>query len=94
MIEEHEGVWQIHGAVTMDTASALLLEAEVIWQAEGVRVDLAGVSDADSAAVAVLLAWRRRAKQLGKKIDFLNATESVRSLATLYDVSPLLFPEQ
>ena len=91
MIREQDGVWRVEGAVKVDTAHTLLQEAEAIWAADQLVLDLSGISEADSAVVAVLLSWRRRAHRLGKKIEYLNPTDSVRSLISLYDVAELLF---
>lgn len=89
-----EGLWRVEGVVKVDSAAALFGEAEAMWQDPELRVDLSGISEADSAVIALLLAWRRRALAEGREIEFLNATESVRSLATLYDVAQLLFPSE
>ncbi len=91
MIHGQEGIWRVEGAVKVDTAHTLLHEAEAIWAADSLTVDLSGIGEADSAVVAVLLAWKRRAHRLGKKIEYLNPTDSVRSLVVLYDVAELLF---
>lgn len=93
MIVRTESGWRVEGPIKMDTASALLDDAEGIWHSETRRIDLSGISDADSAAIAVLLAWKRRANREGKEISFHGATDSVRSLANLYDVADLLFPQ-
>jgi len=91
MIRLEDGVWRVEGPVRVDTAHALLQETEAIWQSDTFSIDLSGIGEVDSAVVALLLAWRRRALRIGKQVTFLNQTDSVRSLVVLYDLSDLLF---
>lgn len=53
-------------------------------------VDLADVAEADSSAVAVLLAWTRIAGERGQALSIVGVPQSVRSLAALYGVADLL----
>jgi phospholipid transport system transporter-binding protein len=53
-------------------------------------IDLAGVAEADSSAVAVLLAWTRIASDRGQALTIVDVPASVRSLASLYGVTDLL----
>lgn len=53
-------------------------------------VDLADVAEADSSAVAVLLAWTRIAGERGQALAIVGVPQSVRSLAALYGVADLL----
>jgi phospholipid transport system transporter-binding protein len=46
----------------------------------------------DSAAVAVLLSWQRRAAVEGRKLAFAEVPESLAALAELYGVEGLLTP--
>ena len=46
--------------------------------------------EADSSALAVMLAWLRRASQLGVQVSFANVPQGVRTLAELYGVTELL----
>jgi phospholipid transport system transporter-binding protein len=91
MTRTDEG-WRVEGPVNVETAATLLQEAEAMWEGSEFRVDLGGITAADSAAVAVLLAWRRQAADKSVHLQLNNSPESVRSLATLYDVADLLFP--
>ena len=53
-------------------------------------VDLAEVSEADSSAVAVLLAWTRVAKERRQPLTIIDVPPSIHSLAALYGVTDLL----
>ncbi|MCB1909844.1 MAG: STAS domain-containing protein [Rhodocyclaceae bacterium] len=50
-------------------------------------IDLSAVTEVDSAAIAVLLAWRRRA---GRTLKFVAVPAALASLAELYRLDRLL----
>jgi phospholipid transport system transporter-binding protein len=50
-------------------------------------IDLAAISEVDSSAVALLLRWRREARRLGKRLEFVNLPGNLAALAELYDVT-------
>lgn len=52
--------------------------------------DLGGVAQADSSAIAVMLAWQRAAQKAGASLGFINVPDNILSLASLYDVTDLL----
>jgi phospholipid transport system transporter-binding protein len=53
-------------------------------------VDCAGVPNADSAGLAVLIEWRREAWLRGQHMNFANLPEQISALAHLSEVSELL----
>jgi len=80
----------VSGAVTLANV-AVLLEEGRRHLAEGVRsVDLGEVTEMDSAALALCLAWLRDAKAAGGAITFSNLPESLQTIARLYGVHNLL----
>jgi phospholipid transport system transporter-binding protein len=90
MIELSDGSYRVQGPVTMTTVPALLQEADSKFDGNELRVDLAGVTEADSAAVALLLAWTRAALHGGKHIGFENVSQNLKTLIQLYEVADLL----
>lgn len=81
----------VTGAVTLDNVVAVLEEStRVLPAAPHVVVDLAGVTEVDSAAVSLLLEWRRIVEADGRRIDFVNLPDNLKSLARLYGVTELL----
>jgi phospholipid transport system transporter-binding protein len=82
--------WLVAGTLNVDTA-ANVLEASrnAELPATGI-VSLARVDGVDSAAVAVLLAWRRRAIAEGKNLSFTDVPATLSALAELYDVEELI----
>ncbi len=80
----------VSGPVTLANVAALLEEGRR-HLADGVQtVDLAEVSEMDSALLALLLAWLREARQHERALAFANLPESVRTIARLYGVDRLL----
>ena len=57
---------------------------------DGLIFDLSGVTRVDSAALALLLAWLRRAKALDLRVELRAMPESLLALARLYGVDALL----
>jgi phospholipid transport system transporter-binding protein len=53
-------------------------------------MDFAGVPNADSAGLAVLIEWRRRAWLQGQRLNFANLPAQVSAIAKLSEVSELL----
>ena len=81
------------GSLTMDSAATVLaISAEAALPATGV-IDLKRVEAVDSAGVALLLAWKRRAAAEGKPLTFAHLPPSLASLAQLYGVEDLLVAE-
>ena len=85
--------WMPAGSLTMDSAATVLaVSAEAELPATGV-IDLEHVEAVDSAGVALLLAWKRRAAAEGKPLTFAHLPPSLASLAQLYGVEDLLVAE-
>ena len=74
----------------MDSVEAVLVASAAIALPQDGVIDLAAVERVDSAGVALLLAWARRAATERSKLAFSGMPESMRSLATLYGVEELL----
>ena len=80
----------VSGPVTLGNVAALLEEGRS-HLAAGVRsVDFGEVTEMDSAALALCLAWLRDAKASGAAITFSNLPESLQTIARLYGVHSLL----
>jgi phospholipid transport system transporter-binding protein len=56
----------------------------------GLEVDLADVSRADSAGVALLIEWQRQAQKQKKSISFFNIPSQMLAIARLSGVDELL----
>jgi phospholipid transport system transporter-binding protein len=85
--------WLPTGPLTMDSVATVLAASnETPLPATGV-IDLEHVEAVDSAGVALLLAWKRRAAAEGKPLAFAHLPASLASLAQLYGVEELLAAE-
>jgi phospholipid transport system transporter-binding protein len=82
--------WMLTGALTVDSAAQVLAASQESPLPESGVVALGGVDAVDSAAVAVLLSWRRRAAAEGKTLTFADVPTSLVALAQLYGVEDLL----
>jgi phospholipid transport system transporter-binding protein len=82
--------WVIAGALTVDSAADVLAASEEAALPETGVVSLSGLRAVDSAAVAVMLSWRRRAAAEGKKLAFVDVPPNLVALAELYGVEDLL----
>jgi phospholipid transport system transporter-binding protein len=82
----------ITGAMTFATVTELRREGRRVLRAgTGEAVfDLAGVSPADSAGLALLVDWLAWSTEHGRKLRYDNLPESLRVLAALSDVLPML----
>ena len=77
-------------ALTNDNAAAVLEQTRAAVAMGDVQVDLADITQVDSAAVALLVALARVAKQNSRRLEVHNAPPSLVSLAKLYGVEDVL----
>lgn len=56
----------------------------------GLTVDLSGVSQADSAGLALLVDWLAVARAAGKSLRYLQIPPALQALSQLSEVQPLL----
>ncbi|UCH54151.1 MAG: STAS domain-containing protein [Pseudomonadota bacterium] len=76
-----DGSRAVRGELTFDTVPALLSADGPILAGEGpIRVDLAGVTRADSAGLALMVEWLRRAQAGGRELRFFNIPRQVEHL--------------
>jgi phospholipid transport system transporter-binding protein len=82
--------WIAEGELTFATAGPALVQSRSLpLPATGV-VACEGITAADSAAIAVLLALKRRADEAGSPLAFTGAPPVLATLADLYDVDGIL----
>ena len=78
-------MWALPQEVTFETAEDLKqVGLECIAQAEGdLQLDVGGVQQANSIAVALLCAWHRHASLQHKSIVFVNLSQELRNIIAL-----------
>jgi phospholipid transport system transporter-binding protein len=88
-------VYAVEGPITMGESSARLAEGDEALARGESEFSLKRLAGSDSSALAVLLAWRRRAQQRNGSLSFVEVPQSLATLAGLYGVEPFLpgFPE-
>lgn len=90
MIERAGDNLRLDGPMVIATAAGIKAEGEAELASGATVVDLGGVTEADSSAVAILLAWVRSAQERGRPISIVRSPEGIRSLAALYGVADML----
>ena len=83
---------RLSGRLDFGNAAAALVTVRRALEQGVTQLDLAGLSHADSAALACLLAWRASAAEAGRALRLLAIPESLRALAQVSDVLGLLDP--
>jgi phospholipid transport system transporter-binding protein len=90
MIRRDGARMAVSGPVTLANVAALLEEGRRHVE-EGVEsVDLEGVTEMDSALLALLLAWQREAKSRNRGLALANPPQALSTIARLYGVDTLL----
>lgn len=90
MIERQAGRLCVTAAMIVANAPALLAAGQAACSESSEIFDLSAVTEADSSALAVMLAWMRAAADNGRQLGFVNLPAGVRALADLYGVDELL----
>ena len=86
-----EGRFELNGEMTFETAERILLASEEPFeQHTRIEVDLAGVTRADSAGLALLLEWITWANHTVREIRFLSMPERILAIARTTEVEQLL----
>jgi len=82
--------WVYAGALDYGNAGAVLKASSILALPSEGDIDLRDVGGVDSAAVAVLVALKRRAADEKKPMTFVNVPAALTALAELYGVEGLL----
>ena len=85
-----EDGWTFGGALTLDDAAQVFQAASGLPLPQNGVVDFSGLMQADSAALAVMIALRRRARPEGRTLQLRGLPAALRSLAVVYGVENLL----
>jgi len=80
----------LQGPVTINTVAACLAQARELLVPGVAALDFSGVTEVDSAAVALALECLREARRREFALSLTNLPEAMRHLAELYAVSELL----
>jgi len=85
------GRFKVYGALNAETVTDLLKRSEAAFKGLGaLDFDLAEVPEGDSAGLALLIEWIRRARQRQQQIRFKNVPAQIAALARISEVEDLL----
>jgi len=90
MIERDGERLLVRGAITLAQVTRWREAGIKAIDRDGLTIDLAGVDEADSSALSLLLEWQRAAKARGFRLSYSGLPENLRSLAQVYGVLDLL----
>lgn len=82
--------WRYAGDLTFANAAAVMQASSALPLPAGGTVDIGELRHADSAALAVLIALRRRAASEGVALAVVGVPQALRSLAAVYGVDELI----
>ena len=82
--------WVFEGPLTMDDAARVLHEADELPPPSDGVVDFRGLLQADSSALAVMIALKRRALAEGRALTLASVPDPLKSLAIVYGVDKLI----
>jgi len=86
-----DGRYALSGAMTFETAEQILKESEDPFEAHTqLEIDLSGVTQSDSAGLALLLEWVTWANHTVREIRFNGMPERVLAIAKTTEVERLL----
>ncbi|MDH3431530.1 MAG: STAS domain-containing protein [Gammaproteobacteria bacterium] len=86
-----DGCFALSGEMTFDTAEKILKESEDPFEEHSqLEIDLSGVTDSDSAGLALLLEWVTWANHTVREIRFTGMPERILAIAKTTEVDKLL----
>ena len=86
-----DGEWRLTGDLVFGNVSGLLKEVGSRFSGEEtIRVDLGGVTRADSAGLALLVEWLREFERRNQSIRFLNMPPQMCSIAQVCGLDRIL----
>lgn len=86
-----EGRFALRGEMTFDTAEKILRQSEGPFEEHTqLEVDLSGVTDSDSAGLALLLEWVTWANHSVREIRFTGVPRKILAIARTTEVEGLL----
>jgi len=91
--DQGPAMWRLAGPLTLGEIGRLLAEGRTRAAGGDLRVDLSAVTEADSAALALLLDWLRAARAAGHALTVSGLPAGLESLAALYGIDTLLTTE-
>ncbi|NOT16215.1 MAG: STAS domain-containing protein [Methylotenera sp.] len=89
-ITANENQWLVAGDILMDNANTILSSSNALAMPQNLQINLDSVTEVDTAAISLMLEWRRRAVAQNTRISFTHVPEALASLAVLYGVAEFI----
>ncbi|BBA34063.1 STAS domain protein [Methylocaldum marinum] len=91
LVDEGRGNYRLKGELSFSTAKdALKTTSTLFAPASRLCFDLSGVSRVDSAGVALLLEWMRRAAKARSELRYRHLPQHVREIARVSGIEHLI----
>lgn len=82
---------RLKGQLSVDTIPGVLNRSDEWFQGQSsLSVDLSGIDHSDSAGVALLLEWLRRAREQGCRLQYRNLPRQMRAIVDFGDLGDIL----
>lgn len=89
--DKGHGRFSLSGKMTFQTAGQLLRASELLFEEHTqIEMDLGGVTDTDSAGLALMLEWITWANHTVREIRFVSVPEKIDAIAKTTEVDHLL----
>lgn len=91
-IKQVDGAYRLVGELDFNTVPHIWKSSEVMFTSSGrgLLVDLQEVHRADSAGLALLVGWVRRARAAGIEVEFRHVPEQLLAIARVSGVEEML----
>ena len=90
-LDYEPGKLSVRGSLTRDTVNKASDDASCVFNScNQLIIDLAGVEHTDSAGLALLLAWTRRAKAQAVHLSFVNVPDRLKDLGRVSGLDDIL----
>ena len=91
LTRETNDSFSVSGVLQMDTVMSVLSDLNKQLSAESnIRIDFSGVTNSDSAAVALIIAWLAKAKKLNIRIQLVHLPQQILDIAKASDLLEIL----
>lgn len=85
------GLFLLRGELSFSTVMGLSKKSDgLLWQTDAVTLNLGAVTRTDSAGLALLVEWIRRARQQGKVIQFSHIPKQMMAMAEVVGLAKLM----
>jgi phospholipid transport system transporter-binding protein len=78
--------WLVGGDLLINNASGLLAKSASLKMRQNLQIDLGDITDADTSALGLVMAWQRRAEAEKTKIKIVNMPANLLILVDLYNI--------